>query len=122
MGPLPKSLLLFSLNWLDAQLTLVWLRLNVATEGNSMMSHLLSHGAGWFMGVKIFVGAFAAYVLYRAYHLPLARHGMTLALCVYGALMIVHAAAGCSALGWQGPALLLGYLGHLPKALMLLLS
>jgi hypothetical protein len=109
------------MNWLDAQLTLLWLHLNIATEGNGVMSHLISHGEGWFISVKLVVGAFAAYVLYRSAHLPLARHGMTLALCVYGALMIVHAAAGCSALGWQAPAILLSYLGNLPQAVLAML-
>ena len=122
MDALPKSVLLFTMNWLDAQLTLVWLRTNVATEGNGLMSHLISLGDGWFLGTKLAIGAFAAYVLYRCAHLPLARYGMTLALCVYGLLMVVHAAAGCSALGWQGPALIIGYLGGLPKVLLTLLS
>ena len=41
MGPLSKSLLLFTLNWLDGQLTLLWIRMNVATEGNAIMAGLL---------------------------------------------------------------------------------
>ena len=32
MGALSKALLLFAMNWLDAQLTILWLRLNIATE------------------------------------------------------------------------------------------
>ncbi len=86
------------------------------------MSHLIAHGDGWFLGIKVTIGAFAAYVLYRCAHLSLARYGMTLALSVYGALMIVHIAAGCSALGWQGPVLLIGFLGSLPKTLLSILS
>ena len=48
MGALSKSLLLFSLNWLDAQLTLIWVRLNVATEGNALMARLLEHANSLF--------------------------------------------------------------------------
>ena len=104
MGSLSKSLLLFALNWLDAQLTLLWLRLNVATEGNALMAQLLEHSEISFLVFKIAIGAFAAYVLYRCRHLPLAKRGLTAALAVYSSLMIVHAATGCFALGWEGPS------------------
>jgi len=114
VGTLTKSLLLFSLNWLDAQLTLLWLHLNVATEGNALMARLLSHGEWSFITFKLAIGAFAAIVLYRCRHLPLARRGLTVALGVYFGLMLVHAATGCLALGWHGPVLVLNYIGSLP--------
>lgn len=122
MGPLSKSLLLFAMNWIDAQLTLLWIRLNVATEGNGLMAGLLNHGEGSFMGVKLIVGAFAAYVLYRCSHLPLARRGMTLVLVLYTGLMLIHTATGCVALGWQGPIIVLGYFGTVTKSFLGLLS
>lgn len=122
MGPLSKSLLLFAMNWIDAQLTLLWIRLNVATEGNGLMAGLLNHGEGSFMGVKLIVGAFAAYVLYRCSHLPLARRGMTLVLVVYTGLMLIHTATGCVALGWQGPIIVLGYFGTVTKTFLGFLS
>ena len=99
MGRLSKSCLLFALNWLDAQLTLVWIQLNVATEGNALMARVLDHGELWFLGAKLLVGAFAAYVLYRCAHLPIARHGLTIVLGIYVLLMLVHAATGAVALG-----------------------
>jgi Domain of unknown function (DUF5658) len=111
LAPLYKSLLLFSLNWLDAQLTLLWIRLNVATEGNSLMAQLINHGEVSFLGVKLLVGAFAAYVLYRCSHLTLARRGMSLVLVLYAGLMLIHTATGCVALGFQGPMIVLGYFG-----------
>ena len=116
MGTLGKSFLLFGLNWLDAQLTLLWLRLNVASEGNGLMAFLLEHGELSFLAFKLAIGGFAAYILYRCAHLPLARRGLTVALGVYATLMIVHAATGCFALGWQGPVQVLGYIGTLPAA------
>jgi hypothetical protein len=122
VGPLTKSLLLFSLNWLDAQLTLLWIRLDVATEGNGLMARLLSHGEGSFLGVKLLIGAFAAYILFRCANLPIARRGMTLVLSVYFALMLIHAATGCVALGWNGPVTLISYIGHLPQAVVGLFS
>ena len=105
MAPLSKSLLLFSLNWLDAQLTLLWLRLNVATEGNALMARLLEHGDLSFLAIKLGIGTAAAVILYRFAHLPLAKRGMTFVLMIYVALMFVHAATGCVALGLSIPVL-----------------
>ena len=105
MGALSKSLLLFSLNWLDAQLTLIWVRLNVATEGNALMARLLEHGELSFLSIKIVIGAAAAYILYRCAHVPLAKRGMTAVLMIYVALMFVHALTGCVALGLSIPIL-----------------
>jgi hypothetical protein len=106
---LSKSCLLFGLNWLDAQLTLLWLRLNVATEGNALMALILEYGEITFLGAKLVVGGFAAYILYRCGHLPLARHGLTLVLGVYLTIMLVHVATGCLALGWHAPVMVLEY-------------
>ena len=99
MGRLSKSCLLFALNWLDAQLTLVWIKLNVATEGNALMARVLDHGELSFLGAKLLVGGFAAYILYRCAHVPMARHGLTIVLGIYALLMLVHAATGAVALG-----------------------
>lgn len=122
MGTLSKSLLLFALNWLDAQLTLLWINLNVATEGNALMARLLEHSGTSFLVFKLAIGAFAAYILYRCSHLPLARRGLTAALVVYSGLMLVHAATGCFALGWEGPVLVLSYAGSLPGAVVSLFA
>ncbi len=116
MGTLSKSLLLFGLNWLDAQLTLLWIKLNVAQEGNFLMARILEYGDTTFHGFKLVIGAFAAYILYRCAHLPLARRGLTATLAVYLGLMVIHAATGCFALGWQGPVQALAYAGSLPGA------
>lgn len=121
MGTLYKSLLLFGLNWLDAQLTLIWLSLNVATEGNVLMSRLLQHGSGSFLLTKLVIGAFAAYVLYRCSHIPIAQRGMKLVLGIYGTLMIVHLATGLSALGWHGPQAMFTFLWDLPANFLTIL-
>jgi hypothetical protein len=118
VGALSKSLLLFAMNWLDGQLTILWVRLNVANEGNGIMARLLNHGEAPFLSVKLAVGAFAAYVLYRCAHLPIARRGMMLVLVMYLALMFVHVATGFSALGWQAPETVLAYFGSLPRAFL----
>ncbi len=122
MNKLSKSCLLFGLNWLDAQLTLLWIRLHVATEGNGLMARVLEHGELTFLGAKLAIGALAAYILYRCAHLPIARHGLTAVLGIYSLLMVVHAATGCVALGWHGPVMVLEYFVALPDTLLAFLS
>jgi hypothetical protein len=122
MSALAKSILLFSLNWLDAQLTIIWVRADVATEGNGLMARLLDLGDAPFISVKIAVGAFAAYVLYRCSRYKLAQRGMSLVLGLYLALMVVHAATGMSALGWQAPERFIAYLGNFPNSVLALFS
>ena len=122
MGALAKSIVLFVLNWLDAQLTLFWVHSRLATEGNGLMSELLKAGDAPFLLVKVAIGAFAAYTLYRCSHLPLARRGMQLVLTVYVALMLVHAVTGMSALGWSRPEAMISYVTSLPYALLTLFS
>ena len=122
MSTLSKSILLFSLNWLDAQLTIIWVRAHVATEGNGLMAWLLERGNAPFLVAKLLIGAFAAYVLYACAHYKLARRGMTLVLSIYFGIMFVHAATGMSALGWHAPETLIAYLGSLPNNLLAFFS
>ena len=122
MSPIQKGLLLFLMNWLDAQLTILWVRLNVATEGNGVMARLLDLGVMPFLATKLAVGAFAAYILYRCSNYTIARRGMQVVLGVYGILMVVHVITGFSALGWQAPITVLAYFVQLPKALLTIFS
>lgn len=122
MGALAKSIVLFSLNWIDAQLTLIWVRTGVASEGNGLMNELLKIGDGPFLLAKIAVGAFAAYIFYRCAHLPLARRGMQIALAIYCLVMFAHVATGVSALGWHTPLAVVTYITNAPHALLTLFS
>jgi hypothetical protein len=122
MSILAKCILLFMMNWLDAQLTIVWVRSNLATEGNGLMAFFLDLGNAPFLGVKLAIGAIAATMLYRYAHLKVARRGLTLALSVYGVLMMVHAATGLAALGWHGPETAVNYVSSIPNALLTMVS
>jgi len=122
VGALSKSCLLFFLNWLDAQLTLLWIHLNIATEGNSLMARILEHGELTFLGAKLAIGGFAAYTLYRCANRPIAKHGLTVVLGIYALLMLVHIATACVALGWHTPVVVLGYLASLPNAVLSLFA
>jgi uncharacterized protein DUF5658 len=122
MGALAKSITLFLLNWLDAQLTLIWVRSDIATEANNLMAQLLDIGDAPFLLTKLAIGAFSAYVLYRCSHLTIARRGMKLALTVYGALMLVHAATGLSAMGWSEPLAMVTLVSELPFTVLSIFS
>lgn len=122
MGALAKSITLFLLNWIDAQLTLFWVRSDIATEANSLMAQVLQAGDAPFMLTKLAIGAFAGYVLYRCSHLTIARRGMQLVLTVYGALMFVHLATGLSALGWSQPLATVTFVSDLSFTVLSLLS
>ena len=82
------------------------------------VNRLLNFGDAPFLLVKLAIGAFAAYTLYRCSHLPLARRGMQLVLGVYVVLMLAHAATGMSALGWTEPLAMIKYVTGAPALLM----
>ena len=117
-----KSLLLFALNWLDAELTIIWVRSGWATEGNGLMAHLLDAGDAPFLAVKLLVGAVAAYVFYRFSAVRLARRGVAFALGLYLCLMLVHAATGLTGSGLIEPESPLAHLTRLPETLLSFIS
>ena len=82
--------LLFSLNLLDAILTIVWVRSGVAPEGNIFMATVMEHSDLAFLGVKIMMGTIVAVVLLRWGNRKLARYGVAVALAVYISVMGIH--------------------------------
>ena len=98
-----ETLLLFSLNLLDALLTIVWVRNGIASEGNTLMARLLETGDLAFLAAKIGIGVVAAVVLLKWGDLPVAKYAVGVALAVYIGLMCVHTITGLSALGFFPP-------------------
>jgi hypothetical protein len=94
-----QTLLLFALNFLDAVLTIYWVRNGFATEGNHLMATLLDIGDMPFLAVKVAIGAITAVVLWRWRNLRLAKYGLGLALMIYCGLMGIHFVTGLSAFG-----------------------
>lgn len=82
--------LLFSLNLLDAILTIIWVRNGVAHEGNQLMARLMDMSDFTFLGVKIAMGTLAAVVLLRWGNRRLAKYGVAVALAVYISVMGIH--------------------------------
>ena len=95
-----ETFLLFSLNLLDAILTIVWVRNGVATEGNQLMARLLDSGDFTFLAAKIAIGTITALVLLRWGNRKLAKYGLTVALAIYVSLMGIHLVTGLSAFGY----------------------
>ena len=95
-----ETFLLFSLNLLDAILTLIWVRSGVAPEGNDLMASFLDMGDRPFLGAKIAMGTFAAIVLLRWGNRKLARYGVSVALAVYISVMGVHLLTYLTAVGY----------------------
>lgn len=95
-----QTFLLFTLNFLDAVLTIYWVRNGFASEGNQLMAGLLDIGDLPFLAVKIAVGAVTSVVLWRWRNLRLAKYGLAFALVIYIGLMGVHFVTGLSAFGF----------------------
>jgi len=95
-----QTFLLFTLNLLDAVLTIYWVHYGFASEGNVLMAKFLDVGYAPFLMVKITVGAIASIVLWHWGDLRLARYGLIFALAVYISLMGVHFVTGLSAFGF----------------------
>ncbi len=100
-----QAFLLFTLNFLDAVLTIYWVRNGFATEGNQLMAFLLDIGDAPFLLVKLAIGAIAAVVLWRWSNLRMAKIGLAVSLSIYIALMGVHFVTGLSAFGLLSDAL-----------------
>lgn len=94
-----QAFLLFTLNFLDAVLTLFWVRNDFATEGNHLMAVLLDVGDVPFLAVKIGIGAVAAFVIWKWSGLSVSRYGSAVALAVYSGVMVIHFFTGLSAFG-----------------------
>ena len=82
--------LLFSLNILDAILTIIWVRTGIAPEGNQLMASLMEESDFAFLGVKILMGTLVAVVILRWGNRKLARYGVAVALAVYVSVMGIH--------------------------------
>lgn len=95
-----ETILLFSLNLLDALLTIVWVRNGVATEGNYLMAVLLDVGDYTFLGAKVAIGLFVALVFIRfGTQSRVGRYGLSFAIAVYAGVMGIHVLTGLSAMG-----------------------
>ena len=100
-----QAILLFTLNFFDAGLTLFWTETGRASEANRLMQYFLDGGPTAFLLFKVCIGLFAALCFYRWAHLPSARLGMRLSIAVYLVIFAIHIGVGMVATGfttWLG--------------------
>ena len=100
-----QAILLFTLNFFDAGLTLFWTETGRATEANHLMQYFLDGGPAIFLMFKICIGLLAALCFYRWAHLPSARLGLKLSLAVYLVIFAIHVGVGLVSSGattWLG--------------------
>lgn len=99
MNLIREAVLLFSLNFLDALLTIIWVRNGAAEEANALMAVILEMGDLPFLGTKLAVGMFAAIVFLCGGHTSFARYGISFAIAIYLSLIGIHAITGLVAFG-----------------------
>ena len=93
-------LLLFSLNAIDAFLTVYWVKTGIATEANHLMDSLLAIGVLPFLVIKLGFGLFTAVVLLYGSNFRLARYGVGAGLAAYTFAMGAHLFTGLAAIGF----------------------
>jgi len=95
-----EAVLLFSLNLLDALLTILWVRNGAAEEANALMAALLDIGDLPFLGAKLAIGMVAAIAFISGSHTNFARYGISLAIAIYLSLLGIHVMTGLAAFGF----------------------
>lgn len=95
-----ETFLLFTLNLLDALLTLVWVRTGTASEANAIMASLLEIGDYPFILAKLAIGALTAVVILKWGYVSIAKPLVSVALTVYIGLMGIHVLTGLAAFGY----------------------
>lgn len=95
-----ETFLLFTLNLLDALLTLVWVRTGTASEANVLMASLLEIGDYQFIIAKLAIGALTAVVILKWGYVKIAKPLVSVALAVYIGLMGIHVLTGLAAFGY----------------------
>lgn len=91
---LHPAVLLFSLNLLDAFLTILWIRKGVATEANILMAFLLEISDLLFLFAKVSIGFIAMTVLRKWEKIRITRYGLKIAIAVYGFVILIHLFVG----------------------------
>jgi hypothetical protein len=113
-----EVLLLFSLNLIDAVLTIIWVRSGVAPEGNQLMASLMEESDLAFIGVKLLMGTLAAVVLLRWGNYKLARYGVAAALAVYIGVMAIHLLTFLTAIDQAMVAMILPLVADFVKTIL----
>jgi hypothetical protein len=78
------------LNLIDAVLTLLWVRLGLAAEANTLIDELVASHAVVFVGVKLTLVGLGSWLLWNRRQSPLAVVGIFLAFITYYGIVAYH--------------------------------
>jgi hypothetical protein len=78
------------LNLIDAVLTLLWVRLGLAAESNTLIDELVDDQAVLFVGVKITLVGLGSWLLWNRRESPLAVIGIFVAFVTYYGIVAYH--------------------------------
>ncbi|MCS6873386.1 MAG: DUF5658 family protein [Pyrinomonadaceae bacterium] len=85
---------LFTLNLIDAVLTIFWIRKGATSEANFLMAFLLEKSDILFFLVKLSVGILAMAVFLKWKELRIARYGAITVLVIYSFVLLLHFMVG----------------------------
>jgi len=92
--------LLFTLNTIDAFLTLYWVRNGIAEEANRFVQTLLDAGDFPFLAAKIGIGLIAAGLLLYGSEYKVTRIALFVALSIYFITVGIHVFTALAAYGY----------------------
>jgi hypothetical protein len=78
------------LNLIDAVLTLLWVRLGLAAESNTLIDELVAHDALAFIAVKLGLVGLGSWLLWNRRHSPLAVVGIFVVFVTYYGIVAYH--------------------------------
>ena len=78
------------LNLVDAVLTLLWVRLGLAAESNTLIDELVRDNAVLFIGVKLALVGLGSWLLWNRRQSPLAVIGIFLVFVTYYGIVAYH--------------------------------
>ena len=89
---------LFVLNFLDAILTLVWIKVGFATEANPIMDAVMKIHPGLFVLAKVALVSACLGILWATRHKALARFCSVFGFSVYSMIIVYHVVGGVASI------------------------
>ena len=89
---------LFVLNFLDAILTLIWIKVGFATEANPIMDAVMKIHPSLFVLAKVALVSACLGILWATRHKALARFCSVFGFSVYSLIIVYHVVGGIASL------------------------
>lgn len=82
--------LLFTLNMMDALLTIIWVRFGLAHEANPLMAVLVTDHAELFVLAKVSLVLAGSFIVWRFRRQPLAQRLLVVCILAYVFVVLLH--------------------------------